>query len=97
MKIKFNDMLILDISDTMQKVICNDIQEHDLKDHIIHVIRCSVMHKYGACFERLKAEWDPKLVKRGIEMIPMNSEKYAELVFSQPDYKGRTEREKQCP
>lgn len=94
MKIKFNDVLILDITETMKKVICHDIQEHDLTEHLIHIIQCSVMHKYMACFDRLKAEWDSKLTDRGVEMIPTNKDKYAELVFSQPDYKSRTQREK---
>ena len=96
MKIKFNDAIILDISETMKKVILHDIQENDLTEHLVHRIQHSVMHKYEACFERLKSEWDKKLADRGIDMIPTNRDKYAELVFSQPDYKGRTEREKEC-
>jgi hypothetical protein len=49
--------------------------------------------KLNKCFERLKAEWQPKLVERGVDMIPTNKEAFAELVFAQPDYQNRTQRD----
>lgn len=92
MKVFLDNKEILVISDTMLKTILNDISE-DIMDDIEGRIIWVITHKYKQCFSRLKAEWDPKLASRGIEMIPTNKEKYAELVFSQPDYKSRTERE----
>lgn len=93
MKVILDNKEILDISDTMLKVIANDLIEDvvgDIERRIIWVIT----HKFEQCFSRLKAEWDPKLSDRGIEMLPTNKEKYAQIVFSQPDYKSRSEREK---
>lgn len=92
--IKINDKPILFITDTMKKVICNDIKENEYDADIERRLVWSIMGKYQACFDRLKAEWDPKLAKKGIEMIPTDQSKYAELVFSQPEYQNRTEREK---
>jgi hypothetical protein len=93
MKVFLDNKEILNISDTMFKVIANDIAE-DVAGDIERRLAWVITHKYEQCFSRLKAEWDPKLATRNIEMIPTNKEKYAELVFSQPDYKNRSERER---
>lgn len=93
MKVFLDNKEILNISDTMFKVIGNDIAE-DVAGDIERRLAWVITHKYEQCFSRLKAEWDPKLSTRNIEMIPTNKEKYAELVFSQPDYKNRFERER---
>jgi hypothetical protein len=92
MKVMLDNKEILDISDTMIKVIGNDIAG-DVVGDIERRLAWVIIHKYEQCFARLKAEWDPKLATRNIEMIPTNKEKYAELVFSQSDYKSRTERD----
>lgn len=93
MIIKINDQPLLEITEVMKKVICNDIRSEEYDEDMARRIVHTLLSKYEACFDRLKSEWDPKLAKRGIEMIPTNKEKYAELVFSQPDYKSRTERD----
>lgn len=93
-KITLDDKVILKISDTMRKVICNDIKSQEFTSDIERRLVYTIMDKYLSCFKRLKDNWDPILESRGIETIPTNKEKYAELVFSQPDYKSRSEREK---
>lgn len=50
-------------------------------------------HKYERCMERLRNEWEPKLASRGISQFPIDDDAFAELVFSQPDYKNRSQRE----
>lgn len=92
MIIKSDDEVLLIINDTMKKVICNDILSDEFNEDIKFRIVSSVVDKYRACFFRLKEEWDPKLAQRGYESIPTDPDKYAELVFSQPDYKSRSER-----
>lgn len=54
-----------------------------------------LQHKYERCYERLRREWEPKLAERGLKSIPIDEEDFAELVFSQPDYKNRSQREKE--
>ena len=73
----------------MKNNIMASIFEDDLKRRLQWVL----MHKYEECFKELKAEWDPKLAAAGIDMIPTNPDKYAELVFSQADYQCRQTRE----
>lgn len=94
MKIKIDDKIILDLTDTMRKVICNDIKSEEFDEDIERRIKMIIMEKYDACYKRLKEKWDKELEQRGYEFIPTDRNKYAELVFSQPDYKSRSEREK---
>lgn len=50
-------------------------------------------HKYERCMERLRKEWEPKLASRGNTLIPIDDDAFAELVFSQSDYKNRSQRD----
>jgi hypothetical protein len=96
MKISVNDVEIFTLSETQKKVIQNDICcnafEEEMKRRLQYIL---IDEKYRKCFERLKAEWDKKLADRGVEFIPTNPDAYAELVFSQPDYKNRSARDKE--
>lgn len=49
-------------------------------------------HKYERCFERLKKAWIPKLANRGILSIPSDDDQLAQLIFSQEDYRDRSQR-----
>lgn len=94
MKISVNDQEIYTLSETQKKVIQNDIHseafEEDMKRRLKWVL---VDEKYQKCFERLKKEWEPKLSQRGIESIPTDKDRLAELIFSQVDYKNRAQRD----
>jgi len=52
-----------------------------------------LMHKYEQCFKRLKEEWDTKLLANGVQSVPTDPQAYAQLVFEQPNYKDRKDRE----
>lgn len=93
MKISVDDKELFILSDIQKKVIMNDIPDEifdlDMKRRLQHIL----MHKYEECFKRLKNEWEPILRDKGVEFIPTNLDKFAELVFSQPEYKSRSQRE----
>lgn len=93
MKISVDDQELFTLSETQKKVIQNDIhQEHfeeDMKRRLKWVL---FDEKYQRCFKRLKEEWEPKLAQRGVPSIPLDKDEFAQLVFSQPDYKSRSER-----
>jgi hypothetical protein len=93
MIIKVDDKELFTLTEIQKKVLKNDIKsevfEEDIKRRLFYIIN----HKYEQCFKRLKAEWEPKLAKAGVESIPTDKDKFAELVFSQPDYKDRSARE----
>lgn len=93
MKIFVDEKLLFELTETQKKVLKNDIKadllEEDIKRRLFYIIN----HKYDQCFKRLKAEWEPKLAKAGVASIPVDKDKFAELVFKQPEYKDRSARE----
>lgn len=93
MKISVNDKELLTLSETQKKVIMNDISsdifDEDMCRRICHILT----HKYERCFERMKQEWDQKLVANGVKSVPTDKDEYARLVMSQPNYKDRKARE----
>jgi len=94
MKISVDDKELFRLSETQKKVIKNDIHDEIFDEDMKRRLHYILTHKYERCFERLKKEWEPKLKERGVEMIPTNEEKFAELVFAQQDYQNRSMREK---
>lgn len=94
MKVSVNDQEIYTLTETQKKVIQNDIHseifDEDMKRRLKWVL---VDEKYQRCFERLKKEWEPKLKERGIAMFPSDDQAFAELIFSQSDYKNRSQKD----
>lgn len=93
MKIYVDTNLLFELTEIQKKVIKNDIAseifEEDMKRRLFNIIN----HKYEQCFKRLKQEWEPKLVARGLESLPTDKDTFAQLVFSQEDYKDRSTRD----
>lgn len=93
MKIFVEQEKILELSETKKKVIKNDIREdifeEDMKRRVAYVLQ----HKYDQCFKRLKEKWEPELKARGVKSFPSDEEEFAQLVFSQEDYRSRSQRE----
>lgn len=63
-------------------------------DWIKERMKWILSHKYERCMERLRKEWEPKLQSLGHKELPLDDDEFAQLVFSQPDYKNRSQREK---
>ncbi len=93
MKISVNDVELFTLSDIQKQVISNDIPsevlDSDLQRRLIYIL----MHKYERCFDRLKKEWEPKLVANGVTSVPTDKDAYATLVFGQPNYRDRSARD----
>ena len=93
MIVKVDNVDLFELTEIQKKVLKNDIKadifEDDIKRRLFYIIN----HKYEQCFKRLKAEWEPKLAAKGVESIPTNKDAFAQLVFSQPEYKDRSARE----
>lgn len=92
MKISVNDSKLFELSEVQKKVIMNDIPEEVFYEDMCRRLEYVLTHKYERCFERMKAEWEPKLAKR-VDSVPTNKDAFAQLVFSQPEYKSRSGRE----
>lgn len=93
MKISVNDQELFTLTDVQKQVIKNEIPVDIFDADMNRRIQWVLMHKYDECFKNLKAEWDPKLQANGVEMVPTDPDAYAQLVFSQPNYKDRAARE----
>ena len=93
MKISVNDTELLTLSQTQLDVIANDIPSEKLEEDLKRRLANIITSKYDACFDRLFKEWFPKLAARGVASIPTDKEAFAQLVFSQSDYKNRSARE----
>lgn len=95
MKISVDDVELFTLSDIQKQVIQNDIRTEDFEDDMKRRLEYVLNHKYERCFDRLKKEWDSKLAANGIDMIPTDRDAYAQLVFEQPNYLNRSQRDAQ--
>ncbi len=93
MKISVNDIELFTLSDIQKQVIANEIPsellDRDLQRRLLYILT----HKYERCFDRLKKEWEPKLVANGVTSVPTDKDEFALLVFSQPNYRDRSARD----
>lgn len=96
MKISVDDRELFTLSETQKNVIRNDIHDEDFEADMQRRLQYILMHKYERCFERLKKEWEPKLRANGVDMMPTDPDKLAELIFKQPNYKNRSQREREA-
>ena len=97
MKISVNDQELFSLSDTQKKVIQNDIPSEIFDEDMKRRLQYILTHKYEECFKRLKSEWEPRLAASGAKSIPTDPDEFANLVFSQPSYKNRSQREISSP
>jgi len=95
MKISVNDQECFCLSEIQKKVIQNDIPEEIFEEDMKRRLKWVLLdEKYRKCFERLKKEWEPKLVEAGYKSLPTDPDEFASLVFSHPAYKNRSKRDK---
>lgn len=93
MKIAVDGQELFELTETQCRVIKNDIHDDVFYEDMKRRLHYILTHKYEQCFLRLRQEWDPKLKQLGVAMIPLDEEAYAQLVFAQPSYKSRSQRE----
>lgn len=94
MKISVNDVELYTLTETQKKIIQNDIPSEIFEEDMKRRLRWVLLdEKVKKCAERLRKEWEPKLLQRGVKQVPLDNEAFAELVFSQRDYKNRSQRE----
>lgn len=94
MKISVDDVELYRLSDHHKNVIRNDIYRDEFNRDMRRRLSDSLLQKYEQCFLRLKEEWDEKLSGR-YPSLPTDREEYATLVFSQPDYRDRQDRDQE--
>jgi hypothetical protein len=95
MKIMVNDKLVVSLNETQERVIKDEIPDEIFEDDMSRRVEWVISHKRQNCFKRLKDFWEPKLKAAGVKYIPTDDDEFAQLVFSQPDYASRSQREAQ--
>jgi len=90
MKVSVDNNEIFTVSEHNKTVLKDSIFRDKLDDTLKSALFSIINCKYNACFARLKKEWEPKLLARGITTIPTDKDAFAQLVFEQPDYKDRS-------
>jgi len=93
MKISVDDKELYTLRETQKKVIMNQIPEELFEQDMCRRIHWVLTHKYEQCYKELKEQWEPKLAQKEA-MLPTDPDKFAELVFAQPEYKNRSQRDK---
>lgn len=93
MKISVDGIEILALAETQKKVIKDYVKSEIFEEDMKRRIRWVINEIYNESFKRLKSRWDSKLESNGIKSLPISKDAYAELVFSQPNYKDRTARD----
>ena len=84
---------LFELSETQKKVMCPDIPEDILDEELKRRLQYILMHKYERCWERLQKERLPKLAAAGVKSVPMDKDELAALIFTQPEYKSRKDRD----
>ena len=95
MKIKVDDEEIFEIKEWHKKVMQNDLFTEGFEDDVKRRLSWVIQHKIEQCYERLRKEWMPKLEAQGIESIPLDRETFVNLITSHPEYKNRSQRERE--
>jgi hypothetical protein len=93
MKVSVDDQELFTLTETQKQVIKNDIPSDIFDDDMKRRLNWVLNHKYERCLMRLKQEWIPKLKDANVKSIPLDDDEFAQLVFSQPEYKDRKSRE----
>ncbi len=95
MKISVNDQELYSLNETKKSVIKDHVHEDIFDADMKRRLEWVLTHLYEQCFDRLKKEWEPKLVAAGAKSIPTDKDEFAQMVFAHPEYKSRKVRDSQ--
>ena len=81
--------LTVDVTDTQQAILLNDILSID------DWLQAAMLGKKNSCWKRMQQEWTTKLINDDsfTDSIPSNQADFVALVTGRSDYKTRTERD----
>lgn len=96
MKIKVDEVEILEIEEWEKRVMENDIPRELLYKDLCTKIQWVLRNKVERCFERLSKEWLKKFREDPtITSIPNSKKDFVEFVLAHPDYKSKSQRVKE--
>lgn len=86
MKCILNEQEIFELSPTQLNLLRHVIPAHQVEDHIKGLIHYILGQKLREAAGKLFEEWKPKLLKEGVEKVPLMDIDLAEMIFNRPDY-----------
>lgn len=92
MEIKIDDQVIVKFNETQMKIFKHDISEDILYEDLARRMTYILLEKYLEIIKRLRKEWEPKFKSQGVDSIPLDDEKFCELVFANEEYKDKKTR-----
>ena len=93
MKVSVNDVELFTLTEIQEKVIKDNVNEDIFDDDMKRRLQWVLMHKHEECYKSVRQEWEPKLIAAGVTSFPTDPDQFAALVFSQPEYKSRKQRD----
>ena len=95
MKISIDGVPFFEILDIHKKIICDDVNSDIVDADIKRRLQWVIEHKCSFNMERLKNFWVAKFKAEGIESLPTDDLKLAEMIFAHPDYKDAKQRQEE--
>lgn len=95
MLIKFNDEVILELSELDLQILKNDLREDELENEIKGRLIYSILTKKSDCEKRIMKQWKPILSAEN-DMLPTRTEALLQMIFADPRYKSRTTRDEEA-
>jgi len=86
MKFYVDQTQVLELDQTQEKIIQDNVKPDLFVGDMERRVAWVISQKLDQSFDQLFAHWLPILQQR-YESLPSNKNAFAELVFSQPDYK----------
>ena len=93
--IKVDNQELFRVKPTLRKMITQYLCNSDV-EFCKNQLKFILQHKYERCMARLRHEWEQRLAKKGMKSFPLDNDQFAELVFSQPEYKNRSQRDSEA-
>lgn len=93
MRITIDNKDLFELTPIQKRVIKHYIDEDVFEEDMKRRVKWILTHLYEQAFKKLKEEWDDKLLANNVNMIPTKPDLYAQLVFNQPNYKSRKQRD----
>ena len=97
MKILINDKVARELTEIQLKILKDNIFTETLEEDLISRINWVIDKKIEDSIKKIKEEWLPKLSGLGINEIPLDDLKFAELIFKQKEYKDRSAKDELPP
>lgn len=97
MKIKIDDKKVFELTEVKKNILKHVFFDEDLESEVERLVVWILDHNIKMNLKKLKEEWVPKMKDLGIKSVPTDDEEFVDLVFSQKDYKNRSQRDKKFP